>query len=120
MGAVAMTTFGCFIGIIGTSLGKSTLGLYGLVFIAVILQSLYQTEAERLGAAKNFSSWDMLYINSVNSLPVLMFLAMLTWSEFSKIFHSDLWQDHTSVFLFLFVVFCGFFSECFTFCLLKT
>jgi len=53
--AIAMTTFGCIIGIVGTSLGKSTLGLYGLVFIAVILQSLYQTEAERLGAAKNFS-----------------------------------------------------------------
>jgi len=117
--AIAMTTFGCIIGIVGTSLGKSTLGLYGLVFIAVILQSLYQTEAERLGAAKNFSSWDMLYINSVNSLPVLLFLAILTWSEFSKIFHSELWQDHTFVFLFLLVVFCGFFLNASLFACLK-
>lgn len=61
----------------------------------------------------------MLYINSVNSLPVLMFLAILSWPEFSKIFHSDLWRDHTFVFLFLLVVFCGFFLNAALFACLK-
>ena len=71
------------------------------------------------GLLRTHESWDMLYINSVNSLPVLMFLALLTWSEFSKIFHSDLWQDHTFVFLFLLVVICGFFLNASLFACLK-
>lgn len=66
--------------------------LYGLTLCSVLLQSFYQTEVEKLAEEENITPYEILYINALNTLPVLILIFAAT-GEYIEVFNSDLWNE---------------------------
>ena len=50
--------------------------LYGLTVLSVLLQSFYQTEVERLNIISSLNPFELLYINAINTAPLLLALSV--------------------------------------------
>lgn len=75
---------------------------------SVLLQSFYQTEVEKLAEEENITPYEILYINALNTLPVLILIFAAT-GEYIEVFNSDLWNESTFLVLLVIVVISGVF-----------
>jgi drug/metabolite transporter (DMT)-like permease len=95
---IVMSAVGCMVGALGDN--TSDFYLYGLTIGSVLLQSFYQTEVEKVAISENLNPFEILYVNAVNTLPVLILIFAAT-GEYIPVFNSDLWSERK---WFLFVL----------------
>ena len=63
---------------------------------SVILQSFYQTEVEKVSHGEDITPFEILYINAVNTLPVLIIIFAAS-GEYMDALVTDLWLERTPI-----------------------
>ena len=66
--------------------------LYGLTVLSVLLQSFYQTEVERLNIISSLNPFELLYINAINTAPLLLALLAFT-GQYRYAFMAEAWTN---------------------------
>ena len=66
--------------------------LYGLTVLSVLLQSFYQTEVERLNIISSLNPFELLYINAINTAPLLLALLAIT-GQYRYAFMAEAWTN---------------------------
>lgn len=66
--------------------------LYGLTVLGVLIQSYYQTEVERLSLITELNTFELLYINAMNTTPLLLALLALT-GQYRLAFIAEAWSN---------------------------
>jgi len=94
---IFMSAFGCLIGALGDY--TSNFYLYGLTVCSVILQSFYQTEVEKVSHEEDITPFEILYINAVNTLPILIIIFAAS-GEYMDALVTDLWLERTTIVLY--------------------
>lgn len=101
---IYMSATGCVIGAIGDN--DSHIYLYGLTVISVLLQSYYQTEVERISITNQLNPIELLYINAINTTPLLLILLAVT-GQYRYAFVAESWNNPSFVVLLGIVLLFG-------------
>jgi len=101
---IYMSAAGCVIGALGDT--DSHFYLYGLTVLGVLIQSYYQTEVERLSLVTELNTFELLYINAMNTTPILLALLAFT-GQYRLAFIAEAWSNPSFIVLLAIVLTFG-------------